>query len=60
MQVANKTPVTKDNEKGRENPGDVKSGGGKSPSQESDLLHQQQSKNSSCYQLFQAFFPSQL
>lgn len=26
MQVANKTPVTKDNEKGRENPGDVKSG----------------------------------
>lgn len=30
MQVANKTPVTKDNEKGRENPGDVKSGG-KSP-----------------------------
>lgn len=28
MQVANKTPVTKDNEKGRENPGDVKSGGG--------------------------------
>lgn len=38
MQIANKTPVTKDNEKGRENPGDVKSGGKKSPSQESDLL----------------------